>query len=147
MPLPGHDVLSSPAPVVRRWTWWCLSITMLSSGLAVAFVIVRKSLGVPNSGWVRFAPLVLGLAPIVIIAPLWWWRTRWVRRAVRESGWRLCPYCAYNLSTLGDAGVCPECGNAFDIESDARFWEDIGVKRPAEHPSERDGGTPHEGRR
>ncbi len=28
----------------------------------------------------------------------------------------LCPNCEYNLTGVEDRGVCPECGQAFDIE-------------------------------
>lgn len=134
MPWPSQNLLSNPAPVLRRYTVWFIVLVMLFSVLGVASILVRKWLGIPNRGWIRFLPLALALTPILVIAPLWWWRTRWIRRAVRESGWRLCTHCAYDVSTLAPSGTCPECGQHYDVEKDAALWADAGVKPPQPAP-------------
>ena len=50
-------------------------------------------------------------------------RANWIRRAVRASSGRSCVGCVYDLSGLGDSGVCPECGRVFDAAADRRAWE------------------------
>jgi len=46
------------------------------------------------------------------------------RQGLRLSGYRTCPGCAYDLSfSRAEAGVCPECGEAFTTESLKQVWE------------------------
>ena len=98
--------------------------------LSPASVIARRVLGIPNRGIVRLIPLAFSVTPMFIVGPIWWWRTAWVRRAVRDSGWRLCTHCAYDVSALSPSGTCPECGNAYDVKRDAALWEQAGCGRP-----------------
>lgn len=61
----------------------------------------------------------VALLPIVIVQPLWVYRDRHLARLAGDRQGRLRPRCAYNVSTLGPAGTCPECGKPCDIARDA----------------------------
>lgn len=115
-------------PVMRRGVWWALGLTVSFAVLAVAWVVLRVPLGVPRGFAYRFGALVLAATPFVVVWPVWWWRTRRIRRALVRSEGRLCTGCGYDISTLGAAGTCPECGGAYDGEKDRALWEAVGVR-------------------
>ncbi len=94
---------------------------------AIAWLVLRKLQIVPRSGVSRFVPLAMGLAPIVVLLPFWHWRVRRLRRALFASRFRLCTRCGYDVSTLGETGICPECGGAYDAEADVALWERQGA--------------------
>ncbi len=83
---------------------------------AIAWLILRKPLGLPRGFAYDFG------APILGLTPLWLLRTRRIRRALLKSEGRLCTHCAYDVSTLDPAGTCPECGRPYDIARDAPLW-------------------------
>ena len=114
-------------PVMRRGIVWTLALSMLFVLAAIAWVALRRSLGLPRGGWFRYVPMVLGLMPILVLMPLWVWRTRRIRRAIVASGGRLCTHCAYDVSKLPDPGTCPECGKRFEFAVDKQAWENVGA--------------------
>jgi hypothetical protein len=95
---------------------------------AVTWVVLRGPLGVPRGFAYRYGALFLGLPPVVVLLPWWFFRTRSIRKALLESEGRLCTHCAYNVSTLAPSGVCPECGKPYDIEKDKPLWEAVGAR-------------------
>lgn len=115
------------APVVRRAAVLWLTSAALFMLLAVAWIVVRRPLGLPRGGYYRVLPLALIALPWVIGLPLWHWRVRRFRRALFASRFRLCTHCAYDLSTLAPTGTCPECGNDYDAAKDVVTWEQTGA--------------------
>ncbi len=120
------------APVVRRWTLTCTAVALGLGAVGVGYALLREYLGLPWHGWYKLIPLALVWMPIFVVAPIWYLRTRAVRRAIHRSGGRLCTHCAYDLSTLGPAGTCPECGRAYDVEKDAALWAELGYNRTSD---------------
>lgn len=114
------------APAVRRAAILWLSSAALCMLLAVLFLALRRPLGLPRGGLFRVLPLTLILVPWLIFLPLWFWRVRRLRRALFASRFRLCTHCTYDLSSLGESGTCPECGNPFDAARDVARWENTG---------------------
>ncbi|MBU6413540.1 MAG: hypothetical protein KGS45_08700 [Planctomycetes bacterium] len=110
------------APVMRRGVRWWLTLTTFSVLIALAWVLLRSPINLPRTGIYRFVPLALGLIPLLVVNPLYLWRTLWLRQALRKSAGRLCTHCAYDVSTLAPRGTCPECGNAYDIHQDRPLW-------------------------
>lgn len=115
-------------PVWSRWTIRALALAVLCVVAAIVLLFLRIELGWGNRGPARFLPFVLALGPF-IIHPITNHHHRHIRRAWRDSGGRLCTHCAYDLSALGPEGLCPECGGAFDVESDAMLWKNAGLTR------------------
>lgn len=109
-------------PVMRRGMYWWVGLTLGFAALAVAWLALRRPLGLPRTGVVRYVPLVLGLTPVLVVNPLYLWRTWWLRRAVDAADGRLCTHCAYDVNGLDEKGACPECGGAYDIEVDRETW-------------------------
>lgn len=107
--------------------WWG-GLSIFFGLAAVAWVVLRGPFGLPRHGLFRLAPLAIALVPVVVLTPLWIMRTRWIRRALRGSEGRLCTHCGYDVSRLAHAGVCPECGRAYDITADRRLWENVGAR-------------------
>jgi hypothetical protein len=113
---------------MRRGLWWLLGLSAFFVVAAIVWVVVRKPLGVPRGFFYRFGALVFGWLPVCVVWPIWFLRTRHIRRAIIESGGRLCTHCAYNVSTVEPAGTCPECGKPYDIEKDKPLWEAVGAR-------------------
>lgn len=107
---------------------WLLAAFMFFALAAIAWVILRKPLGVPRGFAYRYGALVLGLVPVVFVWPVWLLRTRSIRRGLLESEGRLCTHCAYDVSTLAPSGTCPECGRDYDTEKDRPLWEAVGAR-------------------
>jgi hypothetical protein len=128
MPTPSPSKPQVFPPVMRRGLWWLLGLSAFLVLAAVAWAVLRKPLGVPRGFAYRFGAMVLGLLPILVIFPCWFFRTRSIRRALLESEGRLCTHCAYDVSTLAPSGTCPECGKPYDIEKDKVLWEAVGAR-------------------
>lgn len=114
-------------PVMRRGVWWMLGLSAFFVLAPIAWVALRKPLGVPRGLAYRYGALVLVAVPFVIIQPLWVLRTRYIRKALVESEGRLCTHCAYDVSSLPPSGTCPECGKPYDIEKDKVLREAVGA--------------------
>lgn len=134
---PGPPSAVAFPPVMRRGVRWLLGLTGFFALAAVAWVVLRKPLGVPRGFAYRFGALVLVALPFVVVWPWWILRTRHIRRTLLRSDGRLCTHCAYDVSTLGDAGTCPECGGAYDREKDRVLWEAVGVRYGEEGEGDR----------
>ncbi|MFI4915046.1 MAG: hypothetical protein ACIAS6_00890 [Phycisphaerales bacterium JB060] len=58
---------------------------------------------------------------------LWLLSWRGIRRTLRRAAAHdllICPECLYDLRTLDEAGVCPECGRAYEHKAVRAQWVD-----------------------
>jgi hypothetical protein len=118
-------------PVVRRAAYWLLGIVSVFEIAAVAWVVLRTPLGLPLRGAYSIVPLALALLPLLVVNPLYLWHTASVRRSLAASGGRLCTHCAYDVSGLEPAGVCPECGKPYNIDTDGILWKALETRTKA----------------
>lgn len=110
---------------MRRGVWWMLGLSIFFVLAPIGWMFLRQPLGVPQGFLYRYGALLIVAVPFVIIRPLWMLRTRQIRRSLAESKGRLCTNCAYNVSRLPPAGICPECGSMYDIEKDKVLWSAV----------------------
>lgn len=115
--------------MMGRVARWSLAISVALAGSTVIYVALRNALGWPRGGIVRWVPVVMGAAPLVVVFPVAYLRLRWIRRAWRSSGGRVCTRCAYEVNGLPPTGVCPECGGGYDVKGDAGAWAAGGLRR------------------
>ena len=100
----------------------CVAVPLLITAavLTAAFLTKRWSL----AQWAGFAGLfgLMGLIQLVWVIP--------VRRRVIAHKGRVCGNCLFALQGLPDEGVCPECGDEYEIENTIEGWEsDFRMKR------------------
>ena len=96
-----------------------------ASCIAVVFglsFLVMRRFGGP-SGWMWLVPLTLvllffGLITLGVV------ERRKVRRLLDETDCRLCLNCRYVLKDLPDEGICPECGEGYDLNHLRAEWRD-----------------------
>lgn len=110
-------------PVIRRFRWWFL----VPPGVAVvAHIAVFLPGLLEGSGrfpiWWQWGLPVLTFVPLIITTAWMFVTLRRITRAVRASGFHACTHCVHDLRGLGQTGLCPECGKAFDIEADRKSW-------------------------
>ena len=70
--------------------------------------------------------LLLQMLGVALVAAVFYLRNRVLRRfvqTVREAEYRVCPTCGYPLKGLADAGNCPECGEAYELDALREQWE------------------------
>lgn len=80
--------------------------------LIILFITSCVFQAFPLSDW-----LFLALGLLLIFPVLWYrWKSQQTRKAARAHDYFLCHWCRYLLVDLGDAGVCPECGIAYERE-------------------------------
>lgn len=65
---------------------------------------------------------------------------------LRDLNFRMCPGCRYVLAGLADSGACPECGDAYDVETLGLIWSRAyrvrsGINTPSK-PSPQNPRTP-----
>jgi hypothetical protein len=113
-------------PVLRRFT-----VRIALEYCVLAAISVTFDFG-PRFGWWSLPWLLPGW--LIIATELAWFawpvlifvRWRRVQRPIiqraRETGWRVCPQCGYDLVALEQSGTCSECGEAFSPESLRRAW-------------------------
>jgi len=133
MPSRNWSLWAGP-PVWSRSTKISLALAILCVVTALAVAFLRGPLGWNKRGPARYVTMGLGFVPALVIFPYVHHSRRHIRRAWHVSRGRLCTHCAYDLSTLEPAGICPECGRAYDVESDALLWKLAGLTRDALPP-------------
>ena len=122
---------SKRAPIpqaVRRLWWWFAGPAVATVFGVIAYQIptVRNATATPDP-WITLGIPAVILAPnFLVILPVWWGMRR-IKRAVAGTSGRACTNCVHDLSGLGDTGMCPECGRAFDIAADQRSWVRVKV--------------------
>ncbi|GAB5497521.1 MAG: hypothetical protein Phyf2KO_26010 [Phycisphaerales bacterium] len=110
---------------IKRAIWIvviCITGPMLISGgvLAYAFATGRWT----PAQWLGLTGLfgLMGLIQLFWIVP--------VRRKIIAHGGVVCGNCLFALEGLPDEGVCPECGDEYEIENTIEGWEsDFRMKR------------------
>jgi len=96
----------------RRWMV-LFPLVFLSLPLVMIFVVRTQS------GFLAIVPsLALGLGCAAYSAVL----RRRDQRELERAGYRVCLRCRYSLATLPDAGVCPECGAAYEHGNLKTVW-------------------------
>ena len=100
--------LRSQRPYFMRW-WLILAALAPAAGMLVTQAAVMLVLR-PLRGWWVAGPLFVYFAYVaaffVIVRR---WVTR-LRKQVADANFRVCFRCGYDLSTIAEDGVCPECG-------------------------------------
>lgn len=84
---------------------------------------LTPGMGMRAYTWLFAAWMVAGFITLCVIAIV---RHRTLRSRWNAAHGRLCVHCAYNLRSLGEHGICPECGKPFDIARDAEAWARAG---------------------
>jgi hypothetical protein len=96
-----------------------VTITMLS----------YSNVHIPSS---RFA--LLGLLPPInagLGGLAWWHWIGWPLRAkVMRCRGAVCLRCTYDLSTLAETGVCPECGDPYSRSHVSQVWTRYRLYKP-----------------
>lgn len=94
-------------PYVAGWMLWFVLLCVL-----LYFKLAR---GMPTAWYVPslIGLILAGVLPSALLFPIWVVR---LQRRVIAAGGRICPNCLYDLRTLDDAQVCPECG--WDVVSE-----------------------------
>lgn len=77
-------------------------------------------LGIHIDSGILFITLATGL-PLFQLFLCFTLITKVLVRAAQHD-YYLCIHCGYPLEGLGDDGICPECGNAYDIVSTRGLW-------------------------
>lgn len=110
-------------PAIRRLQWWFVLGPVVWLGGAVLLFVpsIRSAMPAPNFWWGVGTPLVIlaphGIAMFFVVRGL-----RRVKLAVRACHGCACTHCVHDLTGLGDHGICPECGQGFDIAAGLRSW-------------------------
>lgn len=117
-----HVLFAPGPPMLMRGRKRLLIATLACFVLAGTYVILDDPLNLAHRRWWKLAATCVALFPVVVLQPLWFFRTKHLRRLARERQGRLCSHCAYDVSTLDPAGACPECGKPYDIARDAPLW-------------------------
>jgi hypothetical protein len=125
-----HVLFAPGPPMLVRGRKWLLYATLACFVIAGTYVILDDPLNLPHRRWWKRAAVGVALFPIVVLQPLWVYRTRHLSRLAKQTQGRLCAHCAYDVSTLDPAGTCPECGKAYDIARDAPLWNSFVESTP-----------------
>lgn len=94
------------------------------AGALFGIYLVTRNPG-PNQSNIVLVP-VFFMGPALLVIGISVWTS--VRRDRRELSAALaadlcaCIYCRYDLSALGDSGICPECASPFTRDQTRRSW-------------------------
>ncbi len=121
MSVDRRRVFRAPPPVFRRaarvWIW--AAPVALACGLSADLLFVSP-LGVRSHGWVMI--WVTHIVFLAITVPVGWRAKRRIHRLVATHAGAVCLHCAYPLRTNLQEGVCPECGEAYEIDHTRAMW-------------------------
>lgn len=117
------DARAEMPHAVRRLLWWmALPFFAIVGGAAVfALPAVRAAMATPSLWWSIAIPFVFVVPHMVAVVAIARGQRR-IKRAVLAANGRACTHCVHDLSGLGDAGICPECGRGFDTAADQKRW-------------------------
>lgn len=104
-----------------RWRWVWVPLVGLT---AAAIAINALPFG-------RTTSMAIGVAAMAIPLVLAQRRRTAVIGRVRATGGCCCTRCGYGLASLGDEGVCPECGEPFTLDATREAWN---AAFPCWHP-------------
>lgn len=109
------------ARVLAKWCSW----------LASAAIIVMVALLIVAPTWATSGPVVIrllyGTSIVVSLIAPWATRKHWAQKLfdeIEETDFRICLTCGYLLIGMGDACICPECGETFSHSASRREWRE-----------------------
>ena len=134
-PFPANIRLAAKGPGERRDANWLpvditllvvLPIAVFPVGYLAWYVAVGLTLQYVQT--LLLTPLLLAPSAVAVFlySCLISWRRRRARRPdveyVVQRDFLVCPGCRYDLSSLTNAGVCPECGASYTAEELVGSW-------------------------
>jgi predicted RNA-binding Zn-ribbon protein involved in translation (DUF1610 family) len=130
LPSRCYNPIAKMPPVMRRGMYWFLCGTLVFVAIAVAIEVTRDVMGVRKTRWLTLLTVAVGWVPLLVLLPIWRWRTLGIRRLVRSSDYRVCIHCGYDLASLSENGTCPECGRPYEMEAVRDVWKRSGFAVP-----------------
>lgn len=115
-------------------------IMVVVSLMGLVGVLTSQSwmvVGLNRQWWYIVVALAWLMLTVVVIAISLNRVRRRLRREFEAAGGRLCTHCAYSLKDLPRHGSCPECGQEYDAEFDAKTWWGAGFEVQAHTPPQR----------
>lgn len=107
-------------PIALRGLWTCILLpqVVIITGIEV---LSRYQLLHPGTALGVTASM---LPPVggVVGCVLWRRKLRRLRQRVADAEGCVCVRCGYSVQGLGESGVCPECGLAFDRARTLQAW-------------------------
>ena len=115
--------------VIRRLPWAFALAVPVSLAIGAGAVWIPVALGRPGAGgmWGSVGMPLAIFAPVFVAIGFVRMRLVRVRRRVSATGGRCCTACLHDISGLGEAGRCPECGDGFDVQRDQASWRKAGL--------------------
>jgi len=110
---------------LRRRMYVLVGITFL---LAVTLVMLMTLRPYPVAMVVIFVAIIGCKYTLIITAVKLSGLHYNARMSLRKKGYKVCPGCMYDLESLEDQGVCPECGLAYTPEGLKSMWEGLYTK-------------------
>jgi hypothetical protein len=100
-----------------------LGVTIGCFAVAGAYAVLEDALNPPFRRVWKAVAVSVALFPVVVLQPALWWRCRGLRRLALEKDGRVCVWCGYDLSTLGEGCTCPECGREHRGAEARALWK------------------------
>ncbi|MCG3129426.1 MAG: hypothetical protein FLDDKLPJ_00153 [Phycisphaerae bacterium] len=114
-----------------RLRWYADALLLGAIGLALYFLFYGLMRVIPWrgwgwGGWSRIQIFFGAIGPVLGMILRHYLYLGHNNRAVKQvlaTGLTSCLRCGYDLRHLGEAGHCPECGQAFRCEDVRRLWK------------------------
>lgn len=132
---PPPGVVDMDAEIRRRywlpWSWIILTFGALFLAIpvigALGFFVVRPLLGPRN--FAQAAPFIMSAMFLLTMYAFLSLVNRMLPLSPRrdfehalERDFRVCIHCRYDLASLPDDGICPECGREYSLTQNRRSW-------------------------